>query len=137
MTLRRIAALVTLLLLALGPAGCTLVSTPTPTPIPTPTPVPFKNSAFKVNAGSTYTVPFDVAGGTRVEYSYASDLDFNFLITDPQGNVISYADRSLRNQGSFIADRLGRYTLHFDNEFSLFTGKNVSLRYRVVPPGGR
>jgi hypothetical protein len=103
-------------------------------PTPTPTPVPFTTSGFKVGARSSCARPFDLPAGTRVEYSFTADLDFNFRVTDPQGSTIKRADRSLRDEGSFVADRLGRYTLVFDNTSARFTGKNISLTYRVVPP---
>jgi hypothetical protein len=113
------------------------VPTLTPAPTPTPTPVPFTTSAFKVTAGSVYKVPIDLPAGARVEYRYSADLDLDFRVTDPQGNAVRRASRSLGDEGNFVADRLGRYTLEFDNTFSLFAGKNVSLTYRAVPPGGR
>jgi len=106
-------------------------------PTPTPTPMPFTTSAFKVGARSSYDHPLDLHAGARVEYSFSADLDIDFLVTDPQDNTIKLADSSLSDEGSFVAKRLGRYTLVFDNTFALFAGKNVSLTYRVVPRGGR
>jgi hypothetical protein len=120
-----------------APAAVSPTATPTLVPTPTPTPVPFTTTAFKVSAGTFYSVPLDLPAGTRVQYRYTADLDFHFSVNDPQGNTIKRADNSLRDEGDFVADRLGRYSLIFDNRHALFAGKNVSLTYRVVPPSGR
>ncbi len=82
-------------------------------------------------------MPFDLAVGARVEYRYTSDSDMNFQVTDPQGNIIKRADRSLADEGSITAEKLGRYTMTFGNTFSIVTAKIIRVTYRVVPPGGR
>ena len=129
----RAAGTPTLGLLLVSLLGCQYLTTP----VPTPTAVPFKTLAFKVAARSSYPVRLDLPAMARVEYSFSSNLDLYFEVTDPQGNPITSSGRVLADEGMFTAPVLGRYTLVFDNGFSLFSGKNVKLRYRVVPPGGR
>lgn len=112
-------------------------ATPLPTPTPIPTPVPITTTTFKIGSGSTYEIHFDVQEGTVIEYSFTSNLDFNFSVLDPLGNVVTRAGRVIADQGRVRADKFGRYTLLFDNGFSIFASKTVTIEYRVVPTGGR
>ena len=107
------------------------------TPTPLPTPVPTITRTFKIDAGDSREMAFDVQKGTVVEYSFKADLDFNFSVLDPGGNVVTRTNRVIEDQGQVRADRFGRYTLRFNNGFSLFASKTVTLTYRVVPAGGR
>lgn len=110
---------------------------PTPIPTPTPTPVPFNTTSFKVSAGEFYTVRANMESGSRLEYRFSSDLDIDVRVVDPLGNVLSRSSRTYEDSGSVVANSLGTYELVFDNSFSVFAGKDVTLRYRIVPPGGR
>ena len=113
------------------------IADPTATTVPTPTVVPFSTISFKVGSRSNYEIPFDVQAGSTIEFEFASDLDINFRVTDPLENTLYKSDRVFRDEGRIAARSRGRYTLIFDNGFSLFTSKAVSAKYRVIPPGGR
>jgi len=116
----------------------TPVLLPTSTPMPpTPTIIPFTTSSFTVNAGSSYTFTLTVPRGARAEYSYSSNFDLNFRLADPQNNQMRGSTRVYADQGSFTASSGGDYKLTFGNGFSLSTAKDVTLRYRIIPPGGR
>ena len=132
-----LAAVILGLVLVLGCGSIPALQEDTPTPVPTSTAIPALTTSFKVGAGRVYEFPLDVQAGTIIEYSYAADSDFNFSIVDPRNNVLISRPRTLSDQGQVKADSLGRYTLVFDNGFSIITSKNVTLQYRVVPPGGR
>lgn len=113
------------------------ISNSTATPIPTPTAVPFSTISFKVGSGSTYEIRFDIQAGPTVEFEFASDLDINFRVSDPLGNTVYKSDCVFNDEGSVTGSSRGRYTLIFDNGFSIFASKAVTARSRVVPTGGR
>ena len=104
---------------------------------PTPTMVPTTNTVFKVGSRSKYRLNFDISVGSTIEFKFSADLDLNFIIRDPLDNVVYQSDRVFNDEGRVTANRSGRYTLVFDNGFSLFASKNVTIAYRVVPAGGR
>lgn len=111
----------------------TFTPTPVPTWTPTPTPVPISKSAsFKVPAGDTYEVsvipPWD---GASVQGFMQTDLDINFLIKDPLGNSLADWGRVTSTDFSFRTQSRGTYKLVFDNTFSVFTSKNVSVSYTM------
>ena len=112
-------------------------SIPTTTPTPTPTPVPSTTTTFKISAGGSREFPFDLRQGNIIEYSFEADLDFNFTILDRAENVVVRRGRVIADEGRFQADKTGRYTLKFDNGFSLSADKTVTLTYRVLPDGRR
>ena len=113
------------------------IADPTATMVPTPTVVPFSTISFKVGSRSTYEIPFDMRAGSTIEFGFASDLDINFRVTDPLENTVYKSDRVFNDEGRITARSRGRFTLIFDNGFSVFASKAVSVRYRVIPVGGR
>ena len=121
--------LLVLTLALLTTLACGLTSSPTPTPIPTPVPT---DIVFKVDAGKESEFSFNMREGSTFNYSFKSDLDINASIVDPRGNMRASWDRVYQHEGSYIADTPGIHRMVFDNSFSLFTGKNVALRYQVV-----
>ncbi len=61
-----------------------------------------------------------------------SGNDLNFWITDPSGGTI--LDKGRVSQGtsfSLTADISGGHTLHFDNSFSAFSSKLVTLTFDI------
>ena len=127
--------LIGLLVLAIVLGGC---GTLAPTATPTPTPVPFKDISFKVSAGSEYRVSLSMDAGSRLEFQFQSDLDINVWMLDPIGGSLGRWDRVDALSGTSITAKTdGVHFLVFDNSFSVFTGKAVDLKYRVVPSGGR
>jgi hypothetical protein len=58
--------------------------------------------------------------------------DINFYVTDPNGNTILRYDRATQTSFSFTATTTGTYTMHFDNSFSIFSSKSVTLDYTVT-----
>jgi len=63
-----------------------------------------------------------------------SGNDVNFYITDPNGNTILRKDRATRTSFSFKAKITGSYILHFDNTFSWFSSKTVTLEHTISRP---
>lgn len=61
-----------------------------------------------------------------------SGNDINFYVTDPNGNTITRHDRVTETSFSFSASMTGTYVMHFDNSFSLFSSKSVTLDYTVT-----
>ncbi len=75
---------------------------------------------------------------SRLEFQFQSDLDINVQMLDPIGGSLGRWDRVDALSGiSTTATTEGVHFLVFDNSFSVFTGKAVDLKYRVVPSGGR
>ena len=71
----------------------------------------------------------------KSEFPFASDSDINVSLYDPHGFEVGRWDRLESHSGvQHIAERNGVYVLRFDNSFSLFTSKRVSVTMRVVPP---
>ena len=105
---------------------------PTSTPIPIPTPTPISGQiTFKVAAGGSYEIPFDVRVGTEITYRFTADLDVDFRIIDPYDNLLRQASRVESANGSIVAKDEGRHRFIFDNTFSLVTSKTIDLNYVV------
>ena len=60
--------------------------------------------------------------------------DVDFYVTDPNGNTILRRNRVTHTSFSFTASTTGTYTLHFDNSFSWFSSKTVTLNYSIGKP---
>ena len=87
-------------------------------------------------AGSQCTLTFNLNNGDSVSGSVSvaggSGNDINFYITNPSGAQIYNAGRITGGTSfSFTADSSGAYILHFDNSFSLFSDKQVTVSYDV------
>jgi len=97
-----------------------------------------------VARAETFTVPppqeitrtIGLSNGDRVSGSISvvggSGNDIDFYVTDPDGNVILRYDRITQTSFSFSASTTGTYTMHFDNSFSIFSSKSVTLDYTVT-----
>ena len=107
-------------------------------PEPTPTPVPFTALTFNVPAGQEHDTRLQAGVGYLIEFRFDSDLDINVSLYDPHGFEVGRWHRLESHSGvQHIAEKNGVYVLRFDNSFSLFTSKRVSVTMRVVPPRGR
>lgn len=71
-----------------------------------------------------------VAGSINVSGGSGNDIDF--YVTDPNGNTILRYDRATQTSFSFAASITGTYTMHFDNSFSWFSSKSVTLNYSIT-----
>lgn len=91
--------------------------------------------AFKVLARKSYEVPIEVEAGAEVFYAFKSDLDINFAVYDPSGDVVASNERVFDTEGKFVASGAGRYRFVFDNSFSVPVSKTVRLDYQVIQPG--
>ena len=89
---------------------------------------------FNIKARETHDIPFDVRAGTEIHYSFSTNLDLNFEISDPSGNFVETHHRVESAEGTIVAKDSGLYTLIFDNSFSIFASKDVTLNYAIVPP---
>ena len=112
------------------------LETSKPTPLAKPNAVTFKTQDFTVGAGYFYTLMLDLQAKTQVDYSFESKLELNFEVVDPQGNRINSSERVVADKGTFTARTSGRYSLVFDNSMGSIFNPG-SIRYRVIPPGGR
>ena len=109
---------------------------PTPSPTPVPTPVPVRTMSFEVQANSGYEVKITTAAGARLELQFQSDLDITFRLLAPNGEDVGRWERvETLTEVHHTSSYSGEYRLEFDNTFSLFTPKKVTLDYRVVASG--
>jgi len=77
-----------------------------------------------LSEGDKVSGSITVSGGTG--------NDINFYVTDPNGNTILRYDRTSQTSFSFTASTTGTYTMHFDNTFSIFSSKSVTLDYTIT-----
>lgn len=77
-----------------------------------------------LSEGDKVSGSISVVGGTH--------NDVNFYITDPNGNIVQDYVRVTQTSFSFSASTTGTYIMHFDNSFSLFSSKSVTLDYTVT-----
>jgi len=81
---------------------------------------------FNLNTGQKFTGSLAISGGGE---------DINFRVVDPSGAAIVNLGRVTSGANfDFTAQESGAYTLHFDNSFSLFSTKTVSLTYDIGLP---
>jgi emp24/gp25L/p24 family/GOLD len=91
-------------------------------------------------ASSQCTLTFNLNNGDKVSGSISitggSSNDVNFYVTNPSGAKIYDAGRVTDGTSfTFSADSSGAYILHFDNSFSLLSGKQVTVSYDVSSGG--
>ena len=89
-----------------------------------------------VNAGEQKILTFNLSEGDKfsgaLSISGGSGNDVDFWVTDPNGNTIVNSGRvSSGRTFDFTCTKNGAYALHFDNSFSIFSSKFVSLSYDV------
>jgi hypothetical protein len=79
---------------------------------------------FNLDQGDNFEGSLSISGG------WGNDI--NFWVTDPQGNTILNLGRvSGGTTFQFDASMSGGYTLHFDNTFSWFSSKIITLSYNI------
>ena len=71
-----------------------------------------------------------VSGSITVSGGSGNDIDF--YVTDSNGNTILRYDRATQTSFSFAASTTGTYTMHFDNSFSIFSSKSVTLDHTIT-----
>jgi len=82
---------------------------------------------FDLDKEYKFSGSLSISGGTN------NDIDF--WVTNPSGNTIVNLGRI--SQGTtfeITAQESGAYTFHFDNTFSLFSSKTVTLSYDISRP---
>ena len=95
--------------------------------------------SFNVPAEEYYQLPFNVEAGTEIKYFFVvnedefQDVDVTFLVFDPSGKAVVFHERVKNGEGSTVTRDSGQYTLVVDNSFSLFTSKDITLAYDVIP----
>ncbi len=97
--------------------------------------VPYQDRNFTVSPGQQYTISIDLRQGAVIE-GYLTVIggnnDVRFYIKDSYGNIVLDKNRVTdRYDFSYTAASAGFHTMYFDNSFSIFTGKQVLLHYRV------
>lgn len=79
---------------------------------------------FNLDQGDIFQGSLSISGG------WGNDI--NFWVTDPQGHTVLNLGRvSGGTTFQFEALVSGGYTLHFDNSFSIFSSKIVTLSYNI------
>jgi hypothetical protein len=93
-------------------------------------------ATFTVSPLQKTTTSIGLSEGDKVSGSLSvvggSGNDVNFYVTDPNANTIIRYDGITQTSFSFSASMTGTYTMHFDNSFSLFSSKSVTLDYSVT-----
>ena len=95
---------------------------------------------FNLPTVDTYELSFALEEGTEVRYSFIvhedpnQNIDVTFFILAPTGNAVAFHERVKGGEGRIVAQESGRYTLVVDNSFSIFTSKDVTLFYGIMPP---
>lgn len=91
-----------------------------------------------VDALSWATVTYNLNNGQRFSGSLSitgGGNDIDFWVTDPEGTTILGFGRVAQGRSfEFTAQKNGAYILHFDNSFSWFTAKTVTLTYEIGSP---
>lgn len=91
-----------------------------------------------VDALSWATVTHNLNNGQRFSGSLSitgGGNDIDFWVTDPEGTTILGLGRVAQGRSfEFTAQKNGAYILHFDNSFSWFTAKTVTLTYEIGSP---
>ena len=95
------------------------------------------SSTFTVTAGTTVTKQLTLTGGEVISGSMTvsggSGNDVIFTVTDPKGLTLVSIDRvSVSADFNFEAKIKGTYQMDFDNSFSFFSDKDVSLTYDIT-----
>ena len=100
-----------------------------------------RDITVNVPAGRSHEIPLYVKKGWEISYrwkvldeSEGGSLDVDFGLYDPKGNSLAAHNREPNGEGNFAVDVTGLHTLVFDNEFSLFTSKNIAVTYWRFPP---
>lgn len=82
---------------------------------------------FDLNSGDTESFSFSVS-------SWRGADDIGLTLVSSTGSVLLDVGRVSQYSGNYMAVFPGRYYLRFDNSYSIFTTKTVSLSYSVIPP---
>ena len=88
---------------------------------------------FEVKAGEEFPLTFQLFAGESLQYAFVSELDLYFRVYGPDGSELLRSDRTFSADGTIMADTDGAYTLLWDNTFSIFTSKEVTLAYAIEP----
>jgi hypothetical protein len=100
----------------------------------------FAGDYIAVGAGEVYDFPIQMTTNKKVEGSFTiegGNNDIRFSVADPYGNVIVPSAVVYRQRDfAFIAATSGVYKLRFDNSYSSFTSKLLSLKYSVASKVG-
>lgn len=80
-----------------------------------------------LNSGDTVAFSFSVS-------SWRGADDVSFTVVSSTRSVLLDAGRVSQYSGNYTAVFPGRYYLRFDNSYSVFTTKTVSLSYSILPP---
>lgn len=122
-------------------ATATVTATPTPTPpstptiTPVPTPIPYRSEEFDVAPRTTVTTTYTIGSRPQQLQGYflisGGNNDIGFRLRAPSGtNIIAVSRAVTRYTLNVPLVAPGPYTLFFDNQFSFFTGKAVTLYVR-------
>ncbi len=92
---------------------------------------------FAVKPSDISNVSVSLSSGDTVRFSVAASSwrgadEIGFTIIGPRENVVFNAGKVKQYASSYTADSGGTYYLTFDNRFSTFTSKTVSVNYSII-----
>ena len=92
---------------------------------------------LRIPAGQVGEVSLQVMGNAEITYWFTAGdapLDVALRIVGPSGELLVEREPETNGEGSLTARKAGRYTMEFDNSFSVLTPKTVTLWYQIIPP---
>lgn len=100
---------------------------------------PPRAASFAVPPHYDYYFWVDLNSADTVSFSFSVSSwrgadDISFTLVNSTRSLLLDAGRVGQYLGNYSATFPGRYYLRFDNSYSIFTTKTVSLSYSVIPP---
>ena len=94
-----------------------------------------------IPAGQFGKIGLHAMADANISYGFTvgdpTTVDIGFRVFGPAGGLLAESERVPRGEGTFVASNAGRYTLEFDNSYSIFTPKTVTIWYQITPPSLR
>ena len=97
-----------------------------------------QNANFVVPPRYDYYLYFDLNSGDTVAFSFSVSSwrggdDISFTLLSSTRSILLDVGKVSQYSGNYTTIFPGRYYLRFDNSYSIFTTKNVSLSYSIIP----
>jgi hypothetical protein len=93
----------------------------------------------EVPAGKDFKLEYDITqANTKMEWTFKSDsYDIGFSVLQNEGEIVPYKrcnSHEVNQAGTLNCEKLGTYTLVFDNKYSQYRGKTVHYSIEVNEP---
>ncbi len=99
------------------------------------------SQTIHIEAGEFEEVGLHAMANAKVSYGFTvgdpATVDIGFRVFGPGGDLLAGSARLPRGEGTLVASIAGFYTLEFDNSYSIFTPKTVTIWYQIAPPSRR